>query len=142
MPCGEPLRYLRGSVRVNQIAQAFHFRSADLAVFEQAGHEQFGRTFEKPVQEMRDRALPGFVATDERLVRECPALFGVADVAFVFENAEGRNDGGIGQRGIHGEAFEHVCNGSGPFVPQDLHEPEFSVGEVWGFFLAMWTRMF
>ena len=78
--------------------------------------------------------MAGLIAGYAGFVEEGSAVLIVFEVAFVFEDAEGGEDGGVGEGWDGGEGVEDVFDGGGTAVPEDVHEPEFGFGEGGGFF--------
>ena len=78
--------------------------------------------------------MAGLIAGDAGLIEEGAAVLIVFEVAFVFEDAEGGEDGGVGEGRIGGQGVEDVLDPAGSAVPEDVHKPEFGFGESGGFF--------
>ena len=57
-----------------------------------------------------------------------PALLAVVDVAFLFEDTDGGQDGVVGQCFTVGHGRNQVVHCRFAAAPEDLHEPEFGFG--------------
>jgi hypothetical protein len=62
-----------------------------------------------------------------------PTPLSTGEIAFGPEDPHHRENGGVGRPVLAGERFGDLGHGGGSFVPEDLHDAEFGVGESAGF---------
>ena len=91
-----------------------------------------GRVPEKAADQVANRVPAGLLTADHRLVAERAALvgFGVGDVALLLQDPQGGQDGVIGEAEILREGVGDFGNRGCAAVPQDIHQPEFRLGEI------------
>src|SRR5580704_3590474 len=91
------------------------------------------RILEEAMGEMTDLRPRGLFAFDQCSVNVCTAVLYVADVALLFEDADGGQHRVVGQGRLAGKRFEHLLNGRWPLLPQYVHKPEFGFGQGYRF---------
>ena len=109
-------------------ALQFLFGNGGAVVAEESGHGAGGRAFKERVEDVAEGGAAGVGRGDDGEVDVAWAVFAVADVAFVFEDAEEGADGGVaGGAGEFGLDFE---GGGFLAAEEDVENLAFAAGKV------------
>ena len=114
---------------LDQLPETFHFGGAEFFCIQEIEDELFGGVLEEAAEDLANGALAGLVAGNAGLIEEGASVLFVLEIAFVFEDAEDREDGGVGGGRVGRKGIENVFDGGGTTVPEDVHEPELGFGE-------------
>jgi hypothetical protein len=79
--------------------ETLEFFRRDFAVTEEGEHEALAGVVEEAVEDVAYFRAAGVVFSDTGVVEEGPTFLTVFDIAFLFEDSDGGEHGGIGQRG-------------------------------------------
>ena len=81
------------------------------------------------LEHMADLGAAGLLLGDAGAVEKGPALLAMPDVALLFEDANGGEDGGVGERRSTGELADEVGDGGLSAGPEEPHESELGFGQ-------------
>ena len=89
------------------------------------------RVVKQPLDEMTDFGAGSLGALNHRRVDVSPGVyrFGMGDVALLLQNADGGEHRVVGQQLLTLKIVEHLLNGRGATLPENLHEPKFGFSE-------------
>src|SRR5271166_3332250 len=110
---------------VQELPEAGQFLGIDAAVFENIQHQHFVRVLEEAMGQMANFGARRIRTSDQRPVNVGAAILYMAEVALLFEDADGGQHGVIRQRRFPGQGVEHLLDGRWALLPEHVHEPEF-----------------
>ena len=113
---------------VEQAAHPLELPAVEPAVAHEVGEQQLGRPAEDGAEQPPERARPGLLARDERVVAVRPPLLLVPDVALLLQRAEDGEHGGVGE--VVGEPLAHLGHRGRPVLPEHGHHVELPIREA------------
>ena len=126
LPPGYRLRFI--GCAVDRVFETLQLCGSDFVVAEEGEEEALAGVAEETPHHVADFGAAGFLLGDAGAVEEGSAFLAVADVALLLEDADGGEDGVVGQRCAFGHRGDEIADGGFSALPQELHEPELGFG--------------
>src|SRR5262245_30766551 len=85
---------------------------------------------------MAKRVLARLLALYYWMIDKRPAVLGMPQVAFVLQNPQRGEHGGVGQGNVRRQCFHDIGHGGLALLPNHFHQPQFGIGQAAGFLPA------